>query len=83
MVRPDNSQVLDAMYEVYDLLKPFSHLQGLRFVGEELVFQWQGGAILFYITYEENAFRIFIDGEFRHATGDTYEVAQYFSLLGF
>ncbi|PQA60171.1 hypothetical protein C5O19_11290 [Siphonobacter curvatus] len=70
------------MYEIFELLKPFSHLQGLRFVAGELVFQWRCENILFWISYESETYKIYIDGEFQHATTDTYEVARYFSLLG-
>lgn len=70
------------MKELLTILRSFSHLQGFRMIDNELVFQWQGAEVLFWIREDTEGFQVYAGGEkqFKHA--NPYKVAQFLSLLG-
>lgn len=51
-------------------------------IDNELVFQWQGAEVLFWIREDTEGFQVYAGGEkqFKHA--NPYKVAQFLSLLG-
>ncbi|MDR6195656.1 hypothetical protein [Siphonobacter sp. SORGH_AS_0500] len=70
------------MDELLIILRSLNHLQGFRIIDNELVFQWQGAEVLFWITQDEGCFQVYAGGEKQFKDANPYKVAQFLSILG-
>ncbi len=70
------------MKELLTILKPLSHLQGFLIIDDELVFQWQGAEVLFWVNQDNGAYQVYAGGEKQFVDSNPYKVAQFLSLLG-